>query len=333
MGKGERLIAGLPLWRGQPVAQSAGTLLLVGFSLAVRVAVDAVIPTGFPFVTFFPAVILSSFLFGVRNGAMAAILCGIAAWWFFIAPASNYVLTPGGIAAMALYAFVVITEMGVIHLMQKAHGALVRERARSEALASSREVMFNELQHRVSNNLQVAAGLLSLQRRRVADPEAAAALDEAIRRLGTIGRISRSLYDPNGAALGLDRLLSQLCEDVLDASGRSDIAIAVTADGIPTIEPDAAIPAALIVAEAVSNALEHGFANGRSGRIDVRITRVRNTLEVSVTDNGHGLPDGFDLAKTDSLGLRIATTLARQMNGQFSLSGGPGTRAVLALGV
>lgn len=331
MGKGERLIAGLPLWRNWPVAQSAGTLALVGLSLGVRLAVDRVIPSGFPFVTFFPAVILSAFLFGVRNGSIAGILCGIAAWWYFIAPTSNFVLTTGGLAAMLLYAFVVATELCVIYLMQRAHGALVRERARCETLASSREVMFNELQHRISNNLQVAAGLLALQRRRIDDPEAAASLDEAIRRLGTIGRISRSLYNPDGAALGLDTLLSQLCNDVLDASGREDVTIAVTTEGTPTIEPDAAIPAALIVAEAVSNAIEHGFANGRSGRIDVRIARTRETLEVSVTDDGHGLPEGFDLAKTDSLGLRIATTLARQMNGEFSLVGGTGTRAILAL--
>jgi two-component sensor histidine kinase len=331
MGRSEKYIARLPLWRKCPLAQTAGTLALVGVSLAVRFSVDTLVPAGFPFVTFFPAVILSAFLFGIRNGGIAGVLCGMAAWWFFIAPASHYAVNAGSVAAMMLYAFVVITELAVISLMQKAHLALVRERTRSETLATSREVMFKELQHRVSNNLQVAAGLLALQRKRVRDPQAVAALDEAARRLGTIGRISRSLYDPNGAALGLDRLLSRLCDDVLDASGRNDVSIAVTTEGNHTIDPDAAIPAALIVAEAVANALEHGFADGRSGRIDVRIARNEDRLEVSVTDNGHGLPEGFDIDKTDSLGLRIATTLARQLNGQFSISGGSATRAVLAL--
>ncbi|CAN5387141.1 sensor histidine kinase [soil metagenome] len=333
MGRGEKLIARLPLWRTMPIPQAAGTLSLVAISLGVRFAVDRIVPAGFPFVTFFPAAILSGFLFGVRNGVVAGVLCGISAWWFFIAPASHYAVNAGSIAAMMLYTFVVATELGVIYLMQRAHGALVRERRRCEALASSRGLMFNELRHRVSNNLQVAAGLLSLQRRRVTDPEAAAALDEATRRLSTIGRISRSLYDPDGAALGLDQLLSRLCDDVLDASGRDDVTIAVTAQGAPTIEPDAAIPAALIVAEAVANAIEHGFANGRGGRIEVRIAQTGQNLEISVTDDGHGLPDGFDLNKSESLGLRIATMLARQMNGNFSLSGESGARAVLALSI
>ncbi len=331
MGKSEKLIAGLPLWRHMPVTQTLGTLALVGTSLGIRFAVDHLIPPGFPYVTFFPAVILSGFLFGVRNGVLAGLLSGMSAWWFFIAPAAGYAVNAGSIAAMLLYVFVVGTELAVISLMQAAYGALIRERGKSEALAASRGVMFNELQHRVSNNLQVAAGLLSLQRRTIKDPDAAAALDEATRRLATIGRISRALYDPNGAALGLDHLLSRLCDDVLDASGRSDVSIVVTAEGEPKIEPDAAIPAALIVAEAVANAIEHGFADGRGGRIDVRIAQTGQRLEVSVTDNGHGLPEGFDIAKTDSLGLRIATTLARQMNGQFSLRGGSGTQAVLAL--
>jgi two-component sensor histidine kinase len=331
MGRGEKLIERLPLWRALPVAQTAGTIGLVAASLGVRFAVNNLVPAGFPFVTFFPAVILSSFLFGIFNGAIAGVLCAMAAYWFFIAPANHFVINGGAVAAMLLYAFVIFTELGVISLMQRAYRALVRERLRSEMLATGREAMFNELQHRVSNNLQVAAGLLSLQRKRVSDPDARAALDEATRRLGTIGRISRSLYDPDGAALGLDGLLTRLCDDVLDASGRDDISIAVTTEGRHTIEPNAAIPTALIVAEAISNAIEHGFANGRGGRIDVRIARNAERLEVSVTDDGHGLPDGFDISKSDSLGLHIATTLARQLNGQFSISGGSATRAVLAL--
>jgi K+-sensing histidine kinase KdpD len=169
-----------------------------------RFAVNHVIPSGFPFVSFFPAVIVSGFLFGVRNGILAALLCGMAAWSFFIAPANQYEITTGSVTAMLLYNFVVATELAVIGMMQAAHAALLREGMRSEALAASREVMSNELRHRVSNNLQVAAGLLALQHRHINDPEAAAALDEAARRLSTIGRISRSLYNPNGAALGLD---------------------------------------------------------------------------------------------------------------------------------
>jgi two-component sensor histidine kinase len=320
----------LPMWRDRPLLALATTLVLVLASLLVRLAVDHVLPAGFPFVTFFPAVVISAFLFGVRNGTIAAVLCAVAAWWFFIAPATHYAINAGGVAALALYVFVVATELAIVGWMQRAHAELVVERARCEALAQSRELMFAELQHRVSNNLQVVGSLLALQRRQITDPQALAAIDEATRRLSVIGRISRALYDPDGAALGLDRLLSRLCDDVLDASGRSDISIAVTSAGAPTVEPDAAIPVALIVAESVANAIEHGFAQGRTGRIDVHVARTGQDIDVTIADNGHGLPADFDLDQADSLGLKIARLLARQLNGSFSIAGVKGTTARLS---
>lgn len=77
----------------------------------------------------------------------------------------------------------------------------------SARLAATRELLFRELQHRVSNNLQMVAALLTVQRRKIADPEAKLALDEASRRLGVIGRISRQLYDPTGAGKDLPAFL------------------------------------------------------------------------------------------------------------------------------
>ena len=323
MAGGSRLIDRVPLWRDKPWLTAALTVALVGVSLVIRFATDHVLPPGFPFVTFFPAVIVSAFLFGTRNGAIAAALCGFAAWFWFIAPASHYAVTPGAIVAMLLYAFVVVTELAVIGWMQAAQSALTAERGRSETLAASRELMFSELQHRVSNNLQIAAGLIALQRKSIKDADARAALDEASRRLGVIGRISRSLYDPDGASLGLDRLLAKLCDDVIDATGRTDISVAVTADSQVMVPPDAAIPVALIVAEAVANAIEHGFGDGRSGRIDVNIARAAdNRIAITVADTGRGVPDGFDPAASDSLGLRIATLFAQQLGGSFILAAG-----------
>ena len=333
MAGGFRLIDRVPLWRDRPLVTAGLTLMLVGASLGIRFATDTILPPGFPFVTFFPAVIVSAFLFGVRNGALAAALCGFSAWYWFIAPASGYAVTPGAVAALLLYAFVVVTELAIIGWMQAAQTALAEERSRCETLATSRELMFRELQHRVSNNLQIAAGLIALQRKSVADADARAALDEASRRLGVIGRISRSLYDPDGASLGLDRLLAKLCDDVIDATGRTDISVAVTADSALTIPPDAAIPVALIVAEAVANAVEHGFDEGRSGRIDVAISRgTGDRIDIMVTDTGRGIPEGFDATSSDRLGLRIATLFAQQLGGSFTLTNGNvGTEARLSI--
>ncbi len=293
---------------------------------------DPLLPPGFPYVTFFPAVIVTSFLFGVRLGSVSALLCGLLAWYFFIPPSRGFVLTHGAGFALAFYVFVVATDLALVHWMQVANHHLAQEREVNRMLADTREMLFRELQHRVSNNLQVAAGLLVMQKRQLSDVDAKAALDEAGARLALIGQISRQIYDPSGAAQPLVPFLDELCRSVLDASGRDDVTLMVSGDDQIRLQPDAALPTALIVAEAVANAVEHGLAAGRSGRIAVEVRRdPSGSLEVSVRDDGHGLPINFQMDAGTSLGLRIATTLARGQSGSFQLATHNGTVATLGL--
>jgi two-component sensor histidine kinase len=143
--------------------------------------------------------------------------------------------------------------------MQRSNRALLVERETSAQLAATHKLLFRKLQHRVSNNLQVVAARLTVQRRQIADPEAKAALDEASRRLSIIGRISRQLYDPDGAGQQLGPFLEQLALDVIETSGRQDVQCRVADRSDRQISPEAAIPVALIVADPVVNAIEHGF--------------------------------------------------------------------------
>lgn len=286
----------------------------------LRVAVDAQLPPGFPFVTFFPVVIVSSFLFGARIGTLAAILCGLTAWHQFTPPMGSWTLNKGGIVAMTFYAVITATEILLVHWMQRANRRLAAERRANAQLAHTRELLFRELQHRVSNNLQMVAGLLNLQRRDITDERARFALDEASRRLGVIGRISRQLYRPDGGERSMSVFLRDLADDVVDASGRTNIDLNVSVQEDAPLPPDTAIPLALILAEAVTNSIEHGFRDGQPGRIDVRLDRLdTRTARLEVIDDGVGLPSGFVLDSASSLGLKIAGLLARQLGGAFSL--------------
>lgn len=310
----------------------AATTLLIAIAFVLRTVADRVLPPGFPFVTFFPAVILASALFGSRMGALAAIVCGVLAWYFFIGELYSFALGWSGLVAMAFYIVVVSTDVAIIHWMQRANLKLAHERELSRTLAETRKLLFHELQHRVSNNLQVAAGLISLQKRQVRDEDARAALDEAARRLGLIGRISRQLYDAGGSARRMRDFLEPLCNDVIEATGRSGIRCNVIVDDDALLSPDAAIPLALIVAEAMANAIEHGFADRDHGVIDVELARDGDgQVLIEIRDDGHGLPDGFDIDDSDSLGLRIARTLASQLEGSFELVRGNGAIARLTL--
>lgn len=142
----------LPVARNRPIMGSLATVTIVALAWVVRTIADPLLPPGFPYVTFFPAVIVTSFLFGIRLGSVSAILCGLLAWYFFIPPYHSFVLTRATAFALVFYLFVVATDLALVHWMQTANRQLARERERSQSLAVTRELLFRELQHRVSNN-------------------------------------------------------------------------------------------------------------------------------------------------------------------------------------
>ncbi len=324
-----RWLERLPVAGDRPWVQLVATLAICGAALLLRLVLGPFLPPGLPFATFFPAVIITAFLFGARAGALAAILGGLLGWVFFIKDPLSVAPLPGTAPSILLYVFADALILVLFHWMQEATGSLVRERERNERLAETRALLFHELQHRVSNNLQVAAGLLALQKRHIADEAAQAALDEAARRIGVIGRISRQLYRPNGEAQAMRELLGPLCADVIDAGGKQ-VELAIEDDGLK-LGADAAVPVALIVAEAVANATEHGFADRDKGAIAVRCMSGTEGFVIEIVDDGRGLRPGFDLEEHASLGLHIAATLAHQLGASFELTGGPSGGAVARL--
>lgn len=322
----------LPLAADRPWLGVAIALGIVGFAMLVRFAMRPLLPIGSPFVTFFPGVILVCFLLGVRLGVFAALVSTALAMLFLMSDpwAPGYFVT----AVPSAFAFCILVTLNLtlFHWMQSANAKLRDERARSAALAETREVLFSELQHQVSNNLQIAAGLLALQKKHVGGERAQAALDEASRRIGVIGRISRQLYEPDGGTRNMYAFLGPLCTDVVDAAGKPGVTLKVSGGEAEVLLPEAALPVALIVAEAVANAIEHGFAGRESGAIHVVCARDgAGALTIEVRDDGCGLPEGFELEKGGSLGLTIAATLAAQLGGRFEMVGGEGATARLVL--
>jgi len=331
-GRVLRLLSSLPLARDRPGIGYACAVAASLIGLEARFWLDPFLPPGFPFVTFFPVVIGTAFLFGLRPGICAAVLCALLSDYFFVPPFMAFSVSGGAGMAMMLYAFVVVVDIALVDLMQRALGRLAQERARSGALAEHREVLFRELQHRVGNNLQMIGSLLSLQKRKLADPAARAALDEAARRLGMIGRIQRQLYNPDGAQLGLRGFIQKLAADLLETCGRDGLTCTVEGPADLTLATEDAISLALIVAEAVANAIEHGFAEREHGHIRIVLEPRGPRLGIAIEDDGAGLPAGFDPQASQSLGLRIAHTLSAGLGGSFELQARPhGTAALVDL--
>ncbi len=197
--------------------------------------------------------------------------------------------------------------------------ALQAERDHLARSLAEKEVLLQEVHHRVKNNLQVIASLLRLQADAFGDQAFAAALHESQQRVESMAMIHEQLYESadlnrvdvaKHAGLVLGNLFHAYGVDPARISGR----VAQEAGSL-MLGVDQAIPAGLILNELISNALKHGFPEGRSGSIAVEVGWRGGSVVLEVCDTGVGLPENFRLDRTKSLGLRIVQILARQLKG------------------
>ncbi|MFS2014940.1 sensor histidine kinase [Azospirillum sp. CT11-132] len=328
-----QLFARFSLLSRGPVARYGMALLTFATALLLRQLVDNTLPSGFPYLTFFPAVILTTFMAGLGPGVVTAVLSGLAAWYFFIPPFDSFGLDGSVGLALAFYAVVVAVDIALIHGMQMTLARLQEERGRTASLLEAQTTMFHELQHRVANNMQFVSALLDLQRRTVGHtPEGAlAALEEAGRRLHTMAQVHRRLHDPrSGDDFGSH--VEGLCRDMLKAAGVPGIDCRVTVQAAPK-SPERLLALAMLIVEALTNSLKHAFAeDGGTVTIDLRaVPGQPDQLHLLVMDDGIGLPDGFDVQHLPSLGWKIIQSLAAQLSGELSYgaTGGSGTRIEL----
>jgi two-component system, sensor histidine kinase PdtaS len=310
--------------RDNPVG--AWTFALAAFlaGLVARFAMSAELPVGFPFLTFFPAVILTAYLSGLWPSVAVGLASVLAAWFFFLPPTWSFILYPSTALVLAIFAGILAVLIVIIDVMHQALDRLHAEKARTTQLAEQREILFRELQHRISNNLAIVSALLNLERAEIDDEKAKQALTEASTRLALIAKIHRKLHDPAGAQLRFGPFVEDLCRDVLEASGVSNIVCLVSA-AEAIIPSEKIVPVALIVTELISNALEHGFSGRQTGTIRIDLSAQDTAHVLTVSDDGNGLPHGFSLEGSRSMGLRIVQSLTRQIEGEFAMEAGEGT--------
>ncbi len=299
-----------PVWRGYAFAIAAWAV-----AFALRYGLAHWFPPGFPYLTFFPAVVLVAFYAGLRPAILTATLSGLSAWWFWIGP-PGFDLGVATFVAIGFYAFVVAVDIFFIVGMDKASARLAREVERSTALAESRDILLREVQHRVSNNIQVVSALLKLEARAAVDPGAKKALSDASARTGLVARIQRSLADAEQQTTAFQDVARSIVDDALTAAARDDVAVSISA-GEVVLSAEEATPVVLIMLECVNNALEHAFPN-RPGRITIALCDDGVVRTLTVADDGVGVAEDTG-AEPTSLGLRIITALARQLGGEWSL--------------
>ncbi len=219
----------------------------------------------------------------------------------------------------------------IIDRLTSTLAALRVEREKALHHAGQRDTLFKELQHRIGNNLQSVSALLNIQMRAVSDPAAKRALGDAVQRVGIIADIHRMFHDPAHADGRIDeeftRELAERCIAAAGAAGRVTLTASITPIALPQ---DKFLPVALIMTECINNALEHGLGARERGLIAITLTRQDGNCELVVRDDGPGLPAGFDLATSRSIGLTVLRAFAGQLDGRFTMTTDGGTVCRLA---
>ncbi len=209
-----------------------------------------------------------------------------------------------------------------------------RKKIEDQVRASLRdkEVLVQEIHHRVKNNLQVISSILSLQAKYIRDGELMLALNETRNRVRAIAAIHEMLYQTKGfARIEIGPYLRKLAAMLLDFYGVEDGAVGMDIDiGAVWLDIDKAIPCGLIVNELISNSLKHAFKDKGKGRICISLEPEElNCYRLMVGDNGIGFQKNFDIRKTQSLGLQMVHLLADQLGGTVALGGSKGAEVTI----
>ncbi|MEM7170385.1 MAG: cache domain-containing protein [Pseudomonadota bacterium] len=205
-----------------------------------------------------------------------------------------------------------------------------------------KDVLLKEIHHRVKNNLQTITSMVNIRMRSVVSSDARRALEEVQTRVRALALVHRYLYESDDVRqVDLRLFVGELCQVLDDTLGGTKRHISVEAeiDNI-TIASDRAVPIALLITEAVTNAFKHAFPNGREGQVMITINRRdEDHALLVIQDDGVGYPgDEAAVEKTQDtatgrqgLGMSLISAFARQLGDDLELSGPPGARLSLRL--
>jgi two-component sensor histidine kinase len=234
------------------------------------------------------------------------------------------------------YPFSIRRTLGVVDREPRLAGVLLMVHDATEFRRKERELkvkstMIQEIHHRVKNNLQVIAALLRIQARRSVYEETQRALQEAVQRILSVAVVHEFLSEVDARVINLRELAQRIITQTQQGMVGPDQHIRLQLEGPNLYLPaQQATTCALIVNELIQNAVEHAFGETDQGMITVRLDEKDNVVQLSIVDDGCGLPPGFTVDGAESLGLQIVRTLVQDdLKGEFQLRNGEGTEAII----
>lgn len=314
------------------VTQMGFGMLCSTSAILMRSVLDGVAAGGgAPFALCFPAMMLATLFARWQAGAVTATLGITYAYYYSVPPAGTF--RAASPASPLTLAFIIVAAIITVAIAELFRLSVRRATAERDRQIADRDLLLQEIDHRMKNNFAIVASILDIQRRRVSG-EAAEALGTALYRVESIARAHRHLYRGTGQsdAVQMRAYLGDLCAALADAlllRGGVTLACSVDEAEVPR---DRAVSIGLIVNELVTNAAKHAFTGRSSGTITVCFRRRSGGWTLIVSDDGVGMQGAVPAGPDHGLGSRLIPAFARQANGSLATESGPdGTVVTLDL--
>jgi len=242
---------------------------------------------------------------------------------------STITIIPGEQGPFALFAVEDRTEVAMRTRVARVE-LLMRYEVEKELRSALEEknMLMNELNHRVKNNLNMVRSLLSLEIDSVKDPHSRDVFQDLDVRISSIALLHEMLYKTDIAeGISLDGYLESLCRNIFDTflPGNSGIRLHLNLAPV-RVSTDITLHVGLIVSELLTNSIKYGMKDRGEGRVNVVLELEDQKLLFEVADDGPGFPAGFDLHKAESLGMKLVFMITLQMKGTYEIREGPGSR-------
>ncbi len=200
--------------------------------------------------------------------------------------------------------------------------------AQMQASLQEKNVLLKEIHHRVKNNLQIISSLLNLQSTYINDKKTLDVFKESQNRIKSMAIIHEKLYQSKDLSeINFAEYLRDLTSNIYSSYGVSMgmIKLEINADNNIFLDINNAIPCGLMINEIITNAIKHAFPNGQSGEIQIDFHKNNDEYNLTVQDNGVGLPEDLSLENSESLGMRLIYALVLQLDAKIKVSSENGT--------
>ena len=201
-----------------------------------------------------------------------------------------------------------------------------------KSLVNEKEILLKELQHRIKNNLTIISSLLSLGMRNITDEKARSIFTDAISRISSMTHIYEQLYSSDNIdKIDLNAYINNLADSVFKTYNieLNKCYLTLSLADI-SLEIKNVVPLGLILNELIANSLKYAYPGNTGGEIRVFLQKKDDFITLIVSDDGIGLPEGFNIEKSKSMGFMLVSILTKQIEGDLKIDGETGTRVSIS---